>query len=380
MMIISPLNERDYKRFGIEVLIENGFDVLIFDLSKLLFSLNNTKKYEDLVTPISSYIDLEKKINEIKFDSVFIPFFGISSKTIRVTYMLSRLNATTVEYNTNIIPITFQSISFINKLKINIKSLTPSSLISKLNYIYITRLKSLRAPDYAILGGSKSDRFSEENTKKIWTHTLDYDIFLEVDQQLERIVDEKYCVYLDDYIPYHPDNKKVGLENTFKNIADSYYSKMNSFFDYIEKMYNLKIVIAAHPRAEYNKIGNVWQGREIYYNKSICLIKYADFCMMHASTSINFPVLYNKPIIFLTLDELNPLYGFIIDGFSRAVGAKKLFIENRLKKQEFDLKLEVDIQMYENYKESYIKKNNTINKNSWQIFVDYIKEENVIKK
>lgn len=379
IMIIVPLNERDYKRFGIEVLKKSGFNVSVFDLSLLLFSQENKGDYENLVIPIHDYFDLEKKISKIKSNTLFVTLFGLSSKTIRVIKILEKMDAMTAIYNTNVIPITFQSVSLFERLKINLKSLAPYSLIQKFYFLYATRVQKTKTPTYAILGGKKSDRFFKEDTKKIWAHTLDYDIFLETDKELKKVINEPYCLFLDNYIPHHPDIKRAGLEKNFKRMADSYYQKLNSFFDYIEKLYSLKVVIAAHPRAEYDKIGDVWNGRDIYYNQTIGLVKYSEFCMMHASTSINFPILYQKPLIFLTLDELDSIYGGIIDGFAKSVGAKKLFVEKHLDKKELNKYLELDLQKYKKYSELYIKTANTIKKNSWQIFADYLKEENVAK-
>ena len=227
-----------------------------------------------------------------------------------------------------------------------------------------------------ILGGIKSDNFKNSDIVKIWTHTLDYNFFLEQKIEYKKIVEYNYCLYLDEYVPYHPDFKKIGVDRKYRAIADIYYKKMNSFFDNIEKNYNLKVIIAAHPRAEYEKIGDVWNGREIIYGKTIELVRDADFCMMHASTSINFCILYQKPILFLTLKELEPLYGLFIDSFSQEIGNSKIFIDDEFNKDIVENSLIVNAKEYSRYKENYIKKSGTPEKNSWQIFADFIKEKN----
>jgi len=359
---------------------KNGFDVLVYDLSPLLFNLTSNDDYKNLVVPIHNYSDLEKEINKVKLHSVFVQLFGNSSKTARIIIMLTRLNVNIVKYNTNVIPTKCQSLSIVNKFKKNINHFNFKNFIDTIYYIYLKKIKKIKPPNYVVLGGVKSDTYSENFTKKIWSNTLDYDVFLCKNEQISRIYQDKYCLFLDDYIIYHPDYKMTGKEETFSKIANNYYLKMNNFFNNIEKHYNFKVIIAAHPRSEYEKIGNVWQNRKIYHNKSIELVKYAEFCITHGSTSVNFPILYQKPILFLTLRELEPLYGNIIDAFAEAVGKDKTFIDKEFKKEEIDFKLEINSKKYKIYKEEYIKRFNTVEKNSWQVFADFLKDENAIEK
>ena len=89
----------------------------------------------------------------------------------------------------------------------------------------------------------------------------------------KRIIDDKYIVFLDEYIINHPDfkilNKKIDKEKL-------YYQELNKFFNFIEKNFKLKVVIASHPRAdlEYNKIK--FPKHNVFIGNTPELMKYSE--------------------------------------------------------------------------------------------------------
>ncbi len=370
---ISPFSERDYKRFGIDILKANGFDVTILYLGYLIYGIKEKEQYFDNIKSIETYTHLKDYLSSIEHNSLVIKLFGLSSKLIFVEALLLKSNIKIVSVNQNSIPISFVSMNKVAKIKHYFRISSWRTFLEKIVFIYYR--KKLKNPNYVLLGGEKSD-ILDKHTIKIWTHTLDYDIFLEDKSSSSEIKSARYAVYLDEYVPYHPDFKKVGLDKVYKSIASAYYEKMNDFFDRIEELYQLKVIIAAHPRSDYKKYKSVWKERKITYGKTKELVSQSEFCMMHASTSINFAILYQKPILFITLQELDPLYGNFIDGFSTEVKTKKLFIDTQFNKEEIDKFLNIDTVAYKKYQENYIKKSGTPKKNSWQIFSDFIKKEN----
>jgi hypothetical protein len=64
-------------------------------------------------------------------------------------------------------------------------------------------------------------------------------------------------------------------------------------------------VIAAHPSSKYSKesFGN----REIIYGKTGELVKASDGVITHYSTSYVFPILFNKPLLFITTNHMKPV-------------------------------------------------------------------------
>ena len=51
---------------------------------------------------------------------------------------------------------------------------------------------------------------------------------------------------LDNYLPFHPD---FGTGSLIE--PEEYYVPLCHFFDHLERKYDVRIVIAAHPRSSY---------------------------------------------------------------------------------------------------------------------------------
>ena len=126
----------------------------------------------------------------------------------------------------------------------------------------------------------------------------DFDQFLSI-KDSARIIEQPYVVFIDDFFPYHPEtNVNYEIDN-LNEIAVAYHQTMNSFFDYVEKVMKCKVVIAAHPYANY-LTNNPFNGREIYYGKTAQLIKDCEAACQHCSNAYSYVALFNKPIAFVT--------------------------------------------------------------------------------
>ena len=77
---------------------------------------------------------------------------------------------------------------------------------------------------------------------------------------------------------------------------------MNDFFSQVEEKYNLEVVIAAHPSSAYGE--NDFGGRKIIKWHTCELTQGAQLIINQSSNSTSFAMLANKPIVFITSDEL----------------------------------------------------------------------------
>lgn len=121
-------------------------------------------------------------------------------------------------------------------------------------------------------------------------------------QQLPSIIDGTYAVFIDQYFPLHPEYQHKQPDSNSAAIRH-YQELMCRFFDHMERLHNVKIVIAAHPQAEYS--ANHFGNRLIIKYKTAELINHADFVIMHGSAAIGYAVMADKPIIFVTTDYYN---------------------------------------------------------------------------
>lgn len=117
------------------------------------------------------------------------------------------------------------------------------------------------------------------------------------------IRDDNYIVFLDIYFPLHPDI--VYRMNVKGVIAERYQVSLKNFFDRIERKFNKKVIIAAHPKSKYN--GYEFGNRKIVKGKTEQLVQNSSMVFLHYSNSISYAVLYDKPIAFISNNEFNKI-------------------------------------------------------------------------
>ena len=123
-------------------------------------------------------------------------------------------------------------------------------------------------------------------------------------------------MFLDQFLPFHPDAIFVKKFNP-KTTEKKYFPALNKFFDDFEKSTNTKVVIAAHPKSDYEN-RNCWGSRKFIKYDSLDLVKNSKFVLAHQSTSLSYAVLLKKKIIFLTSNEYIRSYdNFTVHGYSR---------------------------------------------------------------
>ena len=97
----------------------------------------------------------------------------------------------------------------------------------------------------------------------------------------------------------------------------------------LKKKFDSKIVVAAHPRANISDYNNFFKGREIFNSKTIDLVKNCSCVLAHTSTAISYAVIFKKPIIFLTSNEIIKSYDdYRVHSNARILDAKLLNIDS----------------------------------------------------
>lgn len=376
-LVISPFSQRDYDRFGVGILQENGFDVEVFDLSRLLRKGAHETSNSMQIKYVNSYKNFEKLIAENIDNTLHIKIYGESSQLHSVNLILTKYNAITMLLNTNILPISIKQQRWFYQLRYLSSSFNIKNAYQRISYL-CTRHK-INCHDYVLVGGAEGRKCIgvNEKTAFISAHSLDYDIFIS-QKGFPSLIRNKYVVFLDEYLPYHPDEQFTGDEHYLKSIASTYYQKLNVFFDFIESTYGFEVVVAAHPRANYGTINNPFKNRACIKGKTNQLIQHSEFCLGHFSTSIHFAVLHFKSLVFITLKEIDYLFGDFIGQFANKLHSKKLFIDDVECLKHINLSTNYEI--YEQYINAYIKepKEDNLEENTWNIVSKYLITHNTI--
>lgn len=335
----QPLTEKVKGDFYFKELNNNNILVEYWDLSPIYFnSINFQNQINDQsVIIIDSFKKLEEKlkIQEIDF-TLFVTNITLEYRVLKLYRILSTYKCKTSFFARGALPnVKYNSILkfYLLKLKKVIKFNAVLNFLGNRYVFFLKKTKKIR-PFFIIFRAGKfglktigiGNEIEEQKSEIIDVNYFDYDKFLN-SRNCSNLLDGKYCLYLDEYLPFHPDFQMFNIKTIDHK---RFYEGLNNFFNLIEKKYNIEVVIAAHPKAEKYKNINFFDGRKIYFNKAAELTRYADFVIGHNSSSLSFGVLNFKPIILIYNDSIKKIMPSIynsIFSFSETLGVNCIDFE-----------------------------------------------------
>lgn len=370
--IFVPFNKRDEKRFGIETLLKNGFEVEVWDFTPLLRPHMHKKANPDKddfknLRPISTKKEAISAISKLPDRSMIACLINYEFKHYFIFRAISKRR----------IPYFFLFYNFpsfvIGKKKSILRKIFNIRLYALINFFFVRfpyGLVGISPANIVLIAGKKIGIPREpwdKNTDIIQIPYFDYDVYLE-EKGRPMKVNGKMGVFLDGCGPFHPDFMKNSLFP-----PEKYYSLLCDFFDYVEKSLGTRVVIAAHPRSNYSVDCDYFKGREIVKERTAELVKESDFVILHESAAVSFAVLFNKPLIFTTTDELKgSLAGQVTYFMAEFFGKEPINLSSAgnidLKKQLF-----INKEAYKKYRNEYIIHEGTEELPIWQIFVNHLK-------
>jgi hypothetical protein len=230
----------------------------------------------------------------------------------------------------------------------------------------------VRSSDILFTSGSdiRLNRLCGRKTRTMNIHAFDYDRYL---AQKDRPGQEKgIAVFLDEFLPFHPDF--ILCNDKSPVIAEKYYVMLNRFFDLVEAQTGLKVVIAAHPRSDYENRPDFFNGRTCVRGMTAELVRDCKLVLMHVSTAINYAVLFHKPIIFITCAEIDRSWeGPQVREFARWFDKAPIFID-RENTISWEKELSMDPERYRCYRQAYIKTDGSEDLPFWQVVADRLKK------
>lgn len=315
-----PLTRKIEKDFYIDDLLEASIEVEYWDITKLYFPhlTLNDRVERAYIRTVSSWKHLESLLNATDTNkTLFIPQITFSGRVIHLFRVLTKHRCELGFFARGMLPFPATGRKSFGKLVTVIRKSSFSESMRKVKGLLLDnvafhakRLGFLKTFDVVFQAGSEGIKtigvgyqLDLERARIIRINYFDYDNFLKLKQSTGRAYAGRYAVFLDEFLPYHPDFAILNL-GTVK--AESYYESLNTFFAQVELKFNLNVVIAAHPKAQYQK--NPFGGRAIFFNKTCELAKDSLFAMAHASTSISYPILFGIPIVFIWDSQIREIY------------------------------------------------------------------------
>ena len=398
------ISDFEKEKWCFDYLESEGFEILVLDLSKLLnkrlrFDHFNSGRFPGNQAPrdtvehqVTSYHELDCLVRKLSRDTLFIDYLvgvsGVTLKEERVFRVLKKHKARFTFVLSGSLPLSSSlAVSTSGALKVLqskvLKAVTsPSKLV---NYfaakciLFFTNHQILYSLPVVVFGGeseSLSSYIQKRNfdaTKLVRINSFDYDasvLFLrKVGGKLPK--PKNTCVFLDEAATHHPDFAILG---TTASDPKTYYSSMNSFFDFIEENMGLDVVIAAHPRSRYESTSAVYGQRPVIKGKTVELVASAKLVVAHMSTSISYAVLFRKPTIFAKIpgQRASGHLNLMVETMATALGATPI----DLKKDDLTTRLllhQGKFEHYAEYEKRYIKTEGAAESMVWEIVAKTIK-------
>lgn len=382
-LVGTRFSPRDYQRFGIELLQKNGFDVEVWDPTpflhpKLLQECSYLGMFNyDGLTLFTDRIKLYSKLSKLSRADFVIVSVGYNFLTLGIFRSLSKSSADYAVYSTNISPepVVKEKLQYLLVKKI--KGLARYMYLETWKNLFMklpARYLKVKPAKVVLTRGDKYFVYKYpvgKSTRVLQAHALDYDLYLK--EKDKNCTEKAIAVFLDEFLPFHPDYFIVRSKPFV--VADRYYPLLNEFFDRVEKETGLEVVIAAHPRSNYEDLPDYFKGRKCIRGKTINLVKECKLVLAHCSTSLNFANLFNKPIAFITCRDLDKTYeGLYIRGLTEWFGKKPIFIDEKNNSIDWERELKVDKDYYDDFRRSYIKTEKSEDLPFWQIVANSIKK------
>tara|TARA_B110001450_G_scaffold249286_1_gene266514 strand:- start:1361 stop:2536 length:1176 start_codon:yes stop_codon:yes gene_type:complete len=380
----SAFSEKTKSDFYFKELETKGIDVVYWDLSNIFFKgkITHSSYFSDFKT-IDDYTKFREELKKINnTNTLFVTTISYYFNTIKLFYLLKKFDCKTAFFARGMMPSLIYDKSVILSKVLNLTSYPTyiSTVIKFRIALLIKKLGLVKILDIIYYAGEESLKnffvgynYDLKNAKIYKINYFDYDKTKEI-KNSKKIINNKYCLFHDEYLPFHPD---FNIKNVGTVDSEQYFKDLNRFFLEIENKLNIQVVIAAHPKAKKYKSSNPFNHRKLFFSKTAELSKYSEFSIAHASTSVSYPVIYNKPVLFINSNQINNTMNTFdkwIECYANELNSLKINIDNYTFLELS--KLSINLDSYQKYKLNYLI-STSLENNSAQIFIEslnHIKE------
>ena len=386
-------NKIKYDQFGIEYL-KQFLDISIIDLSQAYEKERKDKENKGVFNNII-YLDNIKQVKqtliEISPDCI-VPMGPenfvnkileisreFSFKSLRLFHLPTV--DTSEEFNLSIKIKFFLQLIF---LHFDLKSFfyiffkKVKSLIKFLIKISLKKKKILNE-NIIFLAGYKAMpiNINKGVSKIVHTHSVDYQNTLDFKTKSKRNIknNEKIAIFLDQILFHHPDYKLI--KNFSSPVSEKYLYELKKFFNFIQTKFDYKIIIALHPRCDDSTLSLYEEFFKLkcFRHKTMELISDSKIVISHPSTTaIAYPVIFKKPLIFITTNELEKNYYKYVTFrmINNMIKQPFINISNNKEFEKLNTLERLDLEGYNKYFSNYIKSNQAKEDSLWKCFLQNI--------
>jgi hypothetical protein len=381
-LLDQPFDERNYNRFGVQLWIDRNWSVEVWDLTPwvnprmwrafrqsgcepwrfpgyyALGSARELARRRRASGPIRYFVDLTSD----RFQTLRARLSLTHSGAVRITCALGSLPT----------PDSVHGKSLAGKIRAAI-ALGPGGTLAAARDLLCGRLAaSFATAKWSVVAGSNSLQSASSYSKAIRAHNFDYDIYLRMSGGANASAG-KYAVFVDQDYCFHPE---FAAERSATVITPQrYFPTIRNGLRMISDALRMPVRIAGHPRAtNRQRQGEYFDGFQLEFDRTAELIRDCSVVLCHDTTAVQFAVLFGKPIIFVTTDELARCYeGRSIVKVAAELGKSPINLDNEnLRSTDWSAQLQVDARGYARYRGRYIKTDGSPEIPVWDIVINCV--------
>jgi len=302
------LTDKVSRDWYIDYSLEKGAEVEYWDIVSLVREEHVERGALDseYLRDIKSYTEFEALLRVPEnTEAVYVMLISYSGHFSKLFRMLTKYHCKMVFISWGAMPTVAPSPKWrriIRRLFLNPVDFV-KTVFDVISGIAYRKLNLVKRFDIVFAAGSALTSVDQYAKRVVPFNLCDFDHYSRVQLTNVKTVQGKYAVFLDINLPFQSDLAISGLPAVK---ATSYFKSLNRFFDLLEKTYDVKVVIAAHPKASY--FSNEFMQRETYRLLTAELVRDAEYVITHTSTALSYAVLNLKPILFIYTDEMMRIY------------------------------------------------------------------------
>jgi hypothetical protein len=239
-------------------------------------------------------------------------------------------------------------------------SSSKSETLKRFYLILVTKIGRLflRTGTVKLVAGSewRKSSFAINSRKKISLmqgHSNDISKCIVFDRERKERIQANSITHLDAAGPMFATDSLLLSRKTYLTI-ENWYPQLCRLFSYFEERFNFPVTIAGHYKSGFSSPSVIFGDRNVVYGKTLELVSESLFVTTRYSTATSMAVYFKKPVVFIYSNELKEDGEAMqhILGFSSAMNASALNIDDVVEGFEFDLSL--DLEAYSAYLEKYL--------------------------
>ena len=147
---------------------------------------------------------------------------------------------------------------------------------------------------------------------------------------------------------------------------------------FVEENMILKVVIAAHPRSDYDSMPGVFSGRTIIKGQTVELVARSKLVVMHMSTALSYAVFFRKPVMVLQIPGLgvNNQMNLMVEAMGAAIGSVPIDLDKDKLTSDL-LQQDCNLEKYAEYESRYMKFLGADEMSTWEIIAKTLKILNI---